>query len=144
MASKSSNIYISDIHDMAKINRTTKFLIVIGLIVFIDTIIDTTSIFNKSVQMMILAIFGLKTDDNFQIYTSLYASIAVLWSSSLGIIKKFEYSISLIIVYAWIFTFITAYRMIYPFNIYPNLNLILTLIAFITMTFPILLWILLD
>jgi len=129
---------------MAKINRTIKFLIVIGIIVFIDTTVNMTSIFNKSVQMMILMIFGLKTSDYFQTYTSIYASIAVLWSSSLGIIKKSEYSISLIIVYAWIFTFITAYRMIYPFNIYPYLNLVLTLIAFITMTFPILLWILLD
>lgn len=128
---------------MAKINRTIKFLIIIGIIVFIDTIIDMTYIFNKSVQTMILMIFGLKTDDN-QTYTSLYASIAVLMSSRLDIIKKFDYSASLIILYAWIFTFINAYRIIYPFPYYPFLNLILTLIAFITMTFPILLWIMLD
>ena len=129
---------------MAEINRTIKFLVVIGIIIFVDTIVDMTSVFNKSIQAMVFILFGLKTDDNFQTYTSLYASIAVLWSSSINIIKKFEFSISLIIIYAWIFTFVMAHRIIYPFEIYPYYALFLTLIVFITMTFPILLWILLD
>lgn len=126
---------------MAKINRSSKriikFLIIIGIIVLADTILDITHVFNKSIQAMVVIIFNLKIDGDLQMYTSLYASIAVLWSSGLEIIKKLEYSISLVIIYAWIFTFVTAHTIIYPSH-----SLYSTTIVFITMAFPILLWIL--
>lgn len=126
---------------MAKINRPSKriikFLIIIGIIVLADTILDITHVFNKSIQAMVAIIFNLKIDGDLQMYTSLYASIAVLWSSGLEIIKKLEYSISLVIIYAWIFTFVTAHTIIYPSH-----SLYSTTIVFITMAFPILLWIL--
>ena len=128
---------------MAKINRTIKFLISIGIIIYVDTIIDITLFFNKLIQAIIYIVFNLRTD-NIDIYTSLYASIAVLLSSNITITKKFEYSIWTFLVYVTIFTFITAYRIMYPFPYYAFLNLMLTLIVFITMTFPILLWIILD
>lgn len=123
--------------------RTVKFLIIIGAIIYVDSIIDITSFFNKLIRIMVYIIFDIKID-NVGIYTSLYVSIAILLSSNLGIIKKLEYSIGLFIIYVGIFTSIIAYRIIYPFPYYSFLNLILTLIIFITMTFPILLWIMLE
>lgn len=127
---------------MVKSNRTIewtiKFIIIIGIIVLIDAIIDITSIFNKLIQVLILKVFNLKIE-NINIYTSLYASIAVLLSSNLKIIKKLEYSIVTIIVYVLIFTFVTVYGISYV-----SYSLYLTLIVFITMTFPILLWMVLD
>lgn len=97
-----------------------------------------TLIFNELVQISIFNIFGLKID-NMSMYTSIYASIAVLLSANLAIIKKLEYSIGLFIIYVGIFTFVMAYGVKYP-----HYSLYLTLIVFITMTFPILLWIMLD
>ena len=99
---------------------------------------NVTSIFNKLIQVSILEIFDLKMND-INIYTSIYASIAVLLSSNITIAKKLEYSIELIIVYIGIFTFIMAYTIKYPYS-----SLYLTLIVFVTMTFPILLWVMLD
>jgi hypothetical protein len=72
-------------------------------------------------------------------YTSIYASIAVLISSNLTIIKKLEYSIGLLVLYVIIFTFVTGYGVQYP-----HYSLYLTLVVFITMTFPILLWVMLE
>ena len=123
---------------MVAANRTFKFLIFIGIIIFIDIIVDITSIFNKLVQISILKIFGMKIDD-LNIYTSIYASIAILLSSNLPIIKKLEYSIGLFVIYVIIFVFIVACEIKCS-----SCSLYLTLIVFITMTFPILLWIVLD
>lgn len=123
---------------MVKINRTIRFLITIGAIVCIDAIIDITSIFNGLVQLSVLKIFGMKIDD-INMYTSMYASIAILSSSNMSIIKKLEYSIGLFIIYVGIFTFIMACGVKYH-----RYSLYLTLIVFITMTFPMLLWIMLD
>lgn len=123
---------------MAKINRTIKFFISIGIIIYIDTVIDITSFFNMLIQVIVFIILGLKIE-NIGIYTSLYASIAVLLSSNITIIEKLEYSIGLFILYIAIFTFITVYDILHP-----SYSLYLTLIVFITMTFPILLWIILD
>ena len=123
---------------MAKTNRTIRFLIAIGIIVLIVAIVDITSVFNELVKISILKIFGLKID-NIGMYTSIYASIAVLISSNLAIIKKLEYSIGLFITYVGIFTFVMAYGMIYPYY-----SLCLTLIVFTTMTFPILLWVMTE
>jgi hypothetical protein len=138
MADKFGNFYISDIYHVVKANRTIRFLIAIGIIVCIDAIVDVTSIFNGLVQISILKIFGLKIDD-MSMYTSIYASIAVLISSNLAIIKKLEYVIGLLIIYVGIFTFVTGYGVQYP-----HYSLYLTLIVFITMTFPILLWVILE
>lgn len=123
---------------MAEANRTIRFLIAIGIIVCIDAIADITSIFNGLVQISILKIFGLKIDD-IGMYTSIYASIAVLISSNLVIIKKLEYVVGLLIIYVGIFTFVTGYGVQYP-----HYSLYLTLIVFLTMTFPILLWVMLE
>lgn len=123
---------------MAKTNRTIRFLITIGAIVCIDAIIDMTSIFNGLVQLSILKIFGLKIN-GIGMYTSIYASVAILLSSNLAIIKKLKYSIGLFTIYVGIFTFVTGYGVKYP-----HYSLYLTLIVFMTMTFPILLWIVLD
>ena len=109
-----------------------------GIIIFIDATIDITSMFNKLIQISILKIFDLKID-NINIYTSVYASIAILLSSDINIIKKLEYLIGLSIIYITIFTFVMTYGILYP-----SYSLYLTLIVFITMTFPILLWIMLD
>ena len=123
---------------MVKINRTIRFLIIIGVIICIDAAMNMTSIFNKLIQVSILEIFGLKMND-INMYTSIYASIAILLSSNITIVKKLEYSIELIIAYIGIFTFIMACNIIYPYS-----SLYLTLIVFVTMTFPILLWVMLD
>lgn len=135
---------------MAKIDRTSrlvgrtiKFLIIAGIIVYIDTIIDMTSNINKFIQVVISNIFSLKIE-NTDMYMSLYAAIAVLLSSNIDIGKKLWYSIGLIVAYFTIFIFLIVGKITYPYYSYPTLNLILTLIAFITMTFPILLWIMLD
>lgn len=117
-----------------KDNRTIKFLIIIGAIVLIDSIINITSMFNRSIETLVLNIFGIRIN-NLSIYTSLYASIAILLSSNLKTIKKLEYSIGFIIAYILIFTFVTAYGILYP-----SYSLYLTLTIFITMSFPILLW----
>ena len=135
MADKFSSLYISDVYGMVKIDRTFKFLVILGIIIFIDAIFNTTLIFNETIQT-ILSIFNLKIK-NIGIYTSLYASIAVLLSSSLDRKKKLLCSIGLFILYIVIFTFITAYRIIYPS---PSYSLYPTIIIFITTTFPILLW----
>lgn len=120
---------------MAKANRTIRFLVAIGVIIYIDIIVDITSIFNGLVQIAILKIFGLKVD-NTGMYTSIYASVAVLTSSNLAIAKKLECSIGLFITYVGIFTFVIAYGVKYP-----HYSLCLTLIVFVTMTFPMLLWV---
>lgn len=140
MTNQPGNLHIYNIHDMVKIDiktsRTFKFLIIIGIIILIDALINMTSIFNRSIEILVLKIFGFKIN-NLNIYTSLYASIAILLSSNLEIIKKLKYSVGLSITYIIIFTFITGYRILYP-----NYSLFLTLIVFITMTLPILLWLL--
>lgn len=123
---------------MAEANRTIRFLVAIGIIVCIDVIVDVTSIFNGLVQISILEIFGLKID-GMGMYTSIYASIAVLISSNLAIIKKLEYVIGLLIIYVGIFTFVTGYGVQYP-----HYSLYLTLIVFLTMTFPMLLWVMIE
>lgn len=150
MADKFGNIYISGVCNMAKIDRTSrlvgrtiKFLIIAGVIIYIDTIIDMTSNTNKFIQVVIYNIFGLRAG-NIDIYMSLYAAIAALLSSNTDIGKKLWYSIGLIVAYFAIFIFLIVGKITYPYYSYPTLNLILTLIAFITMTFPILLWIMLD
>lgn len=76
---------------------------------------------------------------NLNIYTSLYASIAVLLSSDLKITKKLKYSIGITIIYISIFTLVIVYEILYP-----HYALYLTLIVFITMMFPILLWMILT
>lgn len=129
--------------DRKFINRTIKFLIIIGTIVYIDNAIDMTSNINKFIQGVVSIIFGLRSE-NIDIYTSLYAAIAVLLSSKADLDKKLWYSIGLIIGYIIIFIFLIVGRITYPFYSYPILNLIMTLIVFITMTFPILLWIMLN
>lgn len=129
--------------DRKFINRTIKFLIIVGTIVYIDSTIELTSNINKFIQGVVSIIFGLKAE-NTDIYTSLYAAIAVLLSSKADLDKKLWYFIGLIIGYIVIFIFLIVGRMTYPFYSYPILNLIMTLIVFITMTFPILLWIMLN
>lgn len=138
MANKFGDFHISDIYYVAKTNRTIRFIISIGAIVCVDAIVDITSIFNGFVQMSTLKIFGLKID-NVGMYTSIYASIAVLISSNLVIIEKLKYSIGLFITYVGIFTFVIAYEAIFPYY-----SLYLTLVVFVTMAIPILLWIMLD
>ncbi len=138
MADKFGSFHINGIYHVVKTNRTIRFLISIGAIVCIDTIVDMTSIFNGLVQIFILKIFGLKID-NMGMYTSMYASIAVLISSNLTIIKKLEYSIGLFITYVGIFVFVTGCEIQYPRH-----SLYMTLIVFVTMSFPMLLWVLLD
>ena len=138
MANKFNNFHIFDIYDMVKVNRTVKFLVIMGIIIFIDTVIDMTSFFNKLMQITVYNIFSLKID-NIGIYTSLYASIAVLLSSDITIIEKLGYSIGLLIIYIIMFTFIAAYDILCS-----SCSLYLTLIVFITITFPMLLWIVLD
>lgn len=123
---------------MVKVDRTLRFLIIIGILILIDASVDLTTLFNKLLQMIILDIFDLKIKNGAEIYTSLYASIAIVLSSSVAVIKKIGYSAGLLAMYIFIFTFITAYRFMYP-----SYSLYLTLLVFITMTFPILLWILL-
>jgi hypothetical protein len=123
---------------VVKANRTIRFLIAIGIIVCIDVIVDMTSTFNGLIQISILKIFGLKIN-NISIYTSIYASLAVLISSNLTIIKKLEYSIGLLVLYVSIFTFVTGYGVQYPYY-----SLYLTLIVFMTMTFPMLLWVMTE
>jgi len=115
-----------------------RFRNIVGMIICIDAVMNITSVFNKLIQVSILEIFGLKMHD-IDMYTSIYASIAVLLSSNIKVVKKLEYSIGLIIAYIGIFTFIMACNIIYPYS-----SLYLTLIVFITMAFPILLWIMLD
>lgn len=148
MASKSGNIYISGVYNMAKtdrkfINRTIKFLIIVGMMIYIDNAIDMTSNINKFIQAVVYNIFGLRTE-NIDMYMSLYAAIAVLLSSNADLGKKLWYSMGLIIAYITIFIFLIVGRITYPYYSYPTLNLALTLIAFITMAFPILIWVLLE
>lgn len=135
MASKLSSFHINDLYVMVTTNRTIKFLIFIGMIIFIDVMLDITSIFNKLVQISILKIFGMKID-GLNIYTSIYASIAILLSSNMPITKKLEYSIGLFVIYVTIFVFIVALEIKCS-----SCSLYSTLTVFITMTFPILLWI---
>lgn len=122
---------------MVKINREIKFLIILGIIIIVDAIFSTTLIFNEIIRT-ILSILDLNIK-SLGIYTSLYASIAVLLSSNLDRKKKLLYSICLSILYIVIFTFITVYRIIYQS---PSYSLYPTIIIFITMAFPILLWLL--
>lgn len=126
--------------DRKFINRTIKFLITIGIIIYIDSAIDMTSTINIIIREMASNIFNIEIK-NVNMYMSLYAAIAVLLSSNVDFGKKLWYSIGLVITYIVIFTFLAGYRTIYTYSF---LSLITTLIAFITMTFPILLWIMLD
>lgn len=123
---------------MAKTNRTIRFLAIIGVIVVIDATMGVTRFFNGLVQLSILKIFGLKMDSS-GMYTSMYASIAVLISSNLVAMKKLKYSVLLFMAYVGIFTFVMAYRVIYPYY-----SLYMTLIVFMTMTVPILLWVMIK
>lgn len=77
--------------------------------------------------------------DSSGMYTSMYASIAVLISSNLVAMKKLKYSVLLFMAYVGIFTFVMAYRVIYPYY-----SLYMTLIVFMTMTVPILLWVMIK
>lgn len=129
--------------DRKFINRTIKFIIIVGIIVYIDNTIELTYNINRFIQGVVSIVFGLRVE-NIDIYMSLYAAIAVLLSSRADLDKKLCYSVGLIIGYIVIFIFLTVGRITYPFYSYPILNLIMTLIVFITMTFPILLWIMLD
>lgn len=126
--------------DRKFVNRTIKFLIIIGIIIYIDFVTGMTSNINALIRALASNIFGIKIE-NIGMYMSLYAAIAVLLSSNADTGKKLWYSIGLIITYIVIFTFLAGFRMIYTYSF---LSLITTLIAFITMTFPILLWIILD
>lgn len=98
---------------------------------------NMTAIFNTFIQILVSNIIGYDIP-SLNIYTSLYASIAILLASNTSIINKLTYSIILIITYITIFTFITASRMMYL-----HYSLGLTLVVFITMSFPIILWIIL-
>lgn len=126
--------------DRKFVNRTIKFLIIIGIIIYIDFVTGMTSNINVLVRALASNIFSIKIE-NIGMYMSLYAAIAVLLSSNVDTGKKLWYSIGLIIIYIVTFTFLAGFRMIYTYSF---LSLITTLIAFITMTFPILLWIILD
>lgn len=131
MASRNSGFYISGICDMAKINTMIKFLIVLGIIIFID---NELYISKKSVEMIILNIFQSKFGHRGVelYYTSIYASIAIVLSSDLGILKKIIYSIGLFLSYVLIFAFIITYIFRYGEN--------LLYLWFMTMLIPILLW----
>lgn len=113
------------------INKTIRFLIIVGIIVFID---NELSISKRSIEMMISNILNLENVHSGigLYYTSIHASIAVILSSNLNVIRKIIYSTGLFFLYIMIFTFIVIY--IFRYGEY------LLYLWFITMSIPILLW----
>ena len=95
MAGKFSSVHIFGVYNMAKtyrksVNRTLKFLIIIGIIIYIDSVVGMTSTINMLIIIISSNIFGLKVE-NTDMYMSLYAAIAVLLSSNIDIGKKVCY-----------------------------------------------------
>lgn len=126
---------------MAKTNRikfNTRFVakfiiklfIIVGIAIFIDNETHISDIF---IKMTISEIFGIESPHRIELsYTSMYASIAIIISSDLGIFKKIIYSTGIFFIYVLIAASVTIY--IFRHDDF------LKYIWFMTILIPILLW----